>query len=167
MATSTSRPRLRARPEIIESTFDRVNMGLQPSFHTIYCGGDRCRADPRAVFDGGALSRRTGPSSGRGGGGVCRGLWWHCRGGDGDRDGAEHDRAGSEGIGAGRAVGASSAAGGGTQTSDSQGSRDICSRGSRGAGRTDDARRPGNRRCGGPARACDGWRRRCRRRATR
>jgi hypothetical protein len=42
-----------------------------------------------------------GPSSGRGGGGVCCGLWWHCRGGDGDRHGAEHDRAGSEGLGAG------------------------------------------------------------------
>jgi len=30
---------------------------------------------------------------------VCRGIWWHCRGGDGDRHGAEHDRARSEGIG--------------------------------------------------------------------
>jgi hypothetical protein len=31
-------------------------MGLQPSFHTIYCGGDRYRTDPREVFGGGALS---------------------------------------------------------------------------------------------------------------
>src|SRR5277367_6973224 len=58
--------------------------------------------------------------SGRGGGGVCCGLWWHCRGGDGNRHGAKHDRAGSEGIGAGRTIGAGSAAGGRTQTGDCQ-----------------------------------------------
>src|SRR5947208_17081638 len=50
---------------------------------------------------------------------------------------AEHDRTGSERIGAGRTIGASSAAGGGAQASDCQGP-DI-GRGSRGAGRTDDA----------------------------
>src|SRR5690348_4372301 len=59
-------------------------------------------------------------SSGRGGGGVCGWLWWHCRGGNGNRHGAEHDRAGSEGIGAGRTIGAGSAAGSGTQTRDCQ-----------------------------------------------
>ena len=31
-------------------------MGLQPSFHTIYCGSDRYRTDPREIFGGGALS---------------------------------------------------------------------------------------------------------------
>ena len=72
-----------------------------------------------------------------GGGGVCCGLWWHCRGGDGNRHGAEHDRTRAEGIGAGRTIGAGSAAGGGTQTGDCQGP-DI-DRGSRGTGRTDDA----------------------------
>ena len=33
-----------------------LDMGLQPSFHTIYCGGDRYRTDPREVFGGGAVS---------------------------------------------------------------------------------------------------------------
>jgi uncharacterized protein (DUF736 family) len=33
-----------------------LDMGLQPSFHTIYCGGDRYRTHPREVFGGGALS---------------------------------------------------------------------------------------------------------------
>jgi len=31
-------------------------IGLQPSFHTIYCGSDRYRTDPREIFGGGALS---------------------------------------------------------------------------------------------------------------
>src|SRR4051794_15371897 len=95
----------------------------------------------RAVFHSSTVSRRTRPSFGRGGGGVCGRLWRHCRGGDGNRHGAEHDRTGSEGIGAGRTIGAGSAAGGGTQASDRQGP-DI-GRGSRGAGRTDDAGRSG------------------------
>src|SRR5215470_12121862 len=95
-------------------------MGLQPFDHTICSGGDRCRTHPGAVFHGSPVSRRTGPSSGRGGGGVCCGLWWHCRGGDGNRHGAEYDRAGSEGIDAGRTIAAGSAAGGGTQTDDCQ-----------------------------------------------
>ena len=47
-------------------------------------------------------------------------LWWHCRGGNGDRHGAGHDRAGSEAISAGRTLGAGSASGGGTQTGDCQ-----------------------------------------------
>src|SRR6516162_5227729 len=95
-------------------------MGLQPVEHTICCGSDRCRTHPGAVFHSSAVSRRTGPSSGRGGGGVCCGLWWHCRGGDGNRHGAEYARAGSEGIGAGRTIAADSASGGGTQTGDCQ-----------------------------------------------
>jgi hypothetical protein len=33
---------LRACQEISESTFERVNMGLQLHFHTICCSGDRC-----------------------------------------------------------------------------------------------------------------------------
>src|SRR3954454_21743858 len=74
----------------------------------------------RAVFHSSTVSRRTRPSSGRGGGGVCGRLWRHCRGGDGNRHGAEHDRTGSEGIGAGRTIGAGSSAGGGTQASDRQ-----------------------------------------------
>src|SRR5262249_2224656 len=56
------------------------------------------------VFYSSAVSRRTGPSFGRGGG-VCCGLWGHCRGGDGNRHGAEHDRTGAEGIGARRSRG--------------------------------------------------------------
>jgi choline dehydrogenase len=31
-------------------------MGLQPFFHTIYCGNDRYRTDPREIFGGCALS---------------------------------------------------------------------------------------------------------------
>jgi hypothetical protein len=96
------------------------NFGLQPSCHTICCGGDRCRTHPRAIFHGGAVSRRTRPSSGRGGGGICCGVWRHCHGGDGNRHGAKHDRARSEGIGAGGTLGAGPAAGGGTQAGDSQ-----------------------------------------------
>src|SRR6266850_1257723 len=34
-----------------------LDMGLQPTFHTIYCGGDRYRTHSRAVFGGGAVSR--------------------------------------------------------------------------------------------------------------
>src|SRR6266699_3147496 len=83
-----------------------LDMGLRRFVHTIYCGGDRYRTHSRAVFSGGALSRRTGPSSGRGGRGVRRGLWRDCGGRDGDRDCAEHDRAGAEGIGVGRALAA-------------------------------------------------------------
>src|SRR6266446_10721784 len=61
-----------------------LDMGLQPTLHTIYCGGDRYRTHSRAVFSGGALARRTGPSSGRGGPGVRRGLWRDCGGREGD-----------------------------------------------------------------------------------
>src|SRR6266481_6337704 len=49
-----------------------LDMGLQPTFPTIYCGGDRYRTHSRAVFGGGALSRRTRPASGCGSAGVCR-----------------------------------------------------------------------------------------------
>src|SRR6516225_3317164 len=45
--------------------------------------------------------------------GVCCGLWWHYRGGDGNRDGTEHDWAGSEGIGRGSSAAAGSPAGAG------------------------------------------------------
>jgi hypothetical protein len=121
------------------------NFGLQPSSHTICCGGDRCRTHPRAIFHGGAVSRRTRPSSGRGGGGICCGVWWHCRGGDGNRHGAKHDRARSEGIGAGGTLGAGPAAGGRDASRRfsracprESGGPDIAP-GSRGVGRTDNA----------------------------
>jgi hypothetical protein len=34
-----------------------LDIGLQPPFHTIYCGGDRYRTHQRAVFGGGPVSR--------------------------------------------------------------------------------------------------------------
>jgi hypothetical protein len=34
-----------------------LDIGLQPSLNTIYCGGDRYRTHQRAVFGGGPVSR--------------------------------------------------------------------------------------------------------------
>src|SRR4051794_28582166 len=87
-----------------------------------------------------------GPSSGRGGGGIRRGLWRDRGGRDGDWGCAEHDWAGPERIGAGRAPrlregglsAADTATGRGTPENDLQGP-EAAPR-SRGPGRADDAR---------------------------
>ena len=42
LALPGHRAMLRTCQEISESTFERVNMDLQPTIHTICCGGDRC-----------------------------------------------------------------------------------------------------------------------------
>ena len=47
----------KGRPEIIESTFDRVIYEFATILDTIYCGGDRYRTHQGAVFDGGPFSR--------------------------------------------------------------------------------------------------------------
>ena len=53
----TERDRLGLDRKLSNRLLIELDMGLQPTFHTIYCGGDRYRTHSRAVFGGGALSR--------------------------------------------------------------------------------------------------------------
>jgi len=48
---------LRARPEIIESTCDRVRYRFKPNFPTIYGSGDTISSPSGSVFSGRPVSR--------------------------------------------------------------------------------------------------------------
>jgi hypothetical protein len=140
-------------------------MGLRPFVHTIYCGGDRYRTHSRAVFGGRALSRRTGPSSGRGSRGIRRGsmeglrrLRW--------RPGLHRARSGG---GCRNWLGRSPQSGFGGREQDTKRRSPRIPACSGISKRWSNRRRAvtRSRRCGGPARACADWRKRSKRRATR